>query len=360
MAEKVLARLKAPLDRARLAQLRISIFTGMHDYPAALDIGLSEIERLGIGLIEGVPEDFDAGAINGLPPMTDPAKLAAAKIMAALIDCAAASNPKMHRTLGLLHGGAKRQIRRCRLFGLCVWPHCSLSCAGRRHREGLPAWEGRPGAVQPVERPGDEEPGCERVRQLHRALERAIGRGRQGYAARHRGCAGLRRYRRRLLLRRALLQHLVLLGNLPRCGGNCRARFSQDGARFKAAAGGPLLERHASGRASPQATAGQNEIARRRMRRGKRLYTAGRAKPCASVLALLYENGYGLLIRARPGSRGLRPEAMPYAASPACSLPLVARELGKFLTNSSGTLKPAPPSQPAHRRSDHGQPGGER
>jgi PAS domain S-box-containing protein len=99
MAEQALANARDPLDRARLVQLKIMIFTQIPDYQSALDTGLSELQRLGIPLVETPPEQVDLHQINDLPPMTDPVRLMAMKLMITLIGSAYILSPQTLQTL---------------------------------------------------------------------------------------------------------------------------------------------------------------------------------------------------------------------------------------------------------------------
>jgi PAS domain S-box-containing protein len=101
MVEEALGNVRDDLDRARLVRLKVLIFTQIPDYRIAIDTGVAELKRMGIPLIESLPEDLDLDLeqIIELPPMTDPVKLMAMNLMITLIGSAYIVDPKILQTL---------------------------------------------------------------------------------------------------------------------------------------------------------------------------------------------------------------------------------------------------------------------
>ncbi len=93
--ELILTQAKTLLDQTKAYILKVEVYIAQVQMQAALELGLSVMERLGVSLEEEPPQLQEIEALINLPDMTDPEKLAALRILHRISDTACVVYPQL-------------------------------------------------------------------------------------------------------------------------------------------------------------------------------------------------------------------------------------------------------------------------
>jgi predicted ATPase/signal transduction histidine kinase len=113
-AEIVLAHSRTLLDKIFVYETRIQFYVSENKMQATIDLALEVLALLGITLVETPPQDFPSDAeLLALPPMEDPTKLAAMRILMAMMPACYIAAPALLPTVSYT------MVTLCRTHGNC-------------------------------------------------------------------------------------------------------------------------------------------------------------------------------------------------------------------------------------------------
>jgi PAS domain S-box-containing protein len=88
LLQQVLQQAKTVLDKVKGYEIRMQMYISQNQMQAAIDTGLQALDMLGVSLSDSPPPNLVIADLEQLPPMTDPEKLAAMRLLMKLLSSA--------------------------------------------------------------------------------------------------------------------------------------------------------------------------------------------------------------------------------------------------------------------------------